>query len=182
MSIFGDIASFLGKNGGKILGMAGSVLTGGVPAGVAAVTTMIAEATGSSDMNKAFVALQNDPKTLERLKALAHADVVNLRAHHQEMERLRLEDQQKAHAEQQATIRAGDTASDEYVRKTRPMIARQSWWATIIYIIGFELGKAFGYGDGAVMELALTLIAPAGAYLGFRTADKIFKFTKKGEG
>jgi hypothetical protein len=53
------------------------------------------------------------------------------------------------------------------------MMARQAWYAAAGYIIGFEAAKAFGLiQTGAVMELAMLLLGPAGAYLGFRSFDK----------
>jgi len=75
--------------------------------------------------------------------------------------------------QQQLTIRTGDTAEDPYVRQTRPMMARQSWYATVGYILGFEGMKAFKVFDiGANWDLAMILLAPAAAYLGFRSLDK----------
>lgn len=81
-------------------------------------------------------------------------------------------DRQHAHEQQQATIRAGDTSQDEYVRHTRPMMARQSCYSAVFYMIGFEAARAAGYGTGASWELAMVLLSPAAAYLGFRTGDK----------
>jgi hypothetical protein len=83
------------------------------------------------------------------------------------------QDKQSAHGTQQKTIQTGDTAEDEYVRHTRPMMARQSWYATVTYILGFEGAKALTYAaSGASWEMAMVLLAPAAAYLGFRTGDK----------
>ena len=108
-----------------------------------------------------------------RLEEIARRDEADIRAHHREMLRLGLEDQQAEHREQQQTIRTGDTAEDPYVRHTRPLMARQSWYATMCYVIAFEALKALGvFQTGAVVELAVLLIAPAGAYLGFRSWDK----------
>jgi hypothetical protein len=82
-------------------------------------------------------------------------------------------DKQSAHTQQQDTIRTGDTSTDEYVRRTRPRMARQSWCATVVYVIGFEGAKAAGLvAAGASWEMAMVLLAPAAAYLGFRTGDK----------
>jgi hypothetical protein len=95
------------------------------------------------------------------------------------MEELRLKDEQEAHKQTQDTIRSGDNASDEYVRHTRPMMARQSWYATMAYIIGFEGAKALGYFSiGSSWDLAAILISPAAAYIGFRSLDH---FTKRGK-
>jgi hypothetical protein len=92
------------------------------------------------------------------------------------MEEMRLKDEQAAHEQQQLTIRGGDTAEDEYVRHTRPMMARQSWYATMAYVLVFEgLNSAKVFAGGANWDLAMILLAPAAAYLGFRSLDKFRK-------
>lgn len=91
---------------------------------------------------------------------------------------LELVDGQQAHKEQQETIRSGDNASDEYVRHTRPMMAHQSWYAGAAFIFGFEAAKVAGHGEGASFEIAITVLAPALAYMGFRTFDKFAKWKK----
>ena len=75
-------------------------------------------------------------------------------------------------------IASADASSDEYVRHTRPKIARQSWYFGSAFVFGFEVAKVFGYGEGAPVEIALTLLAPALAYSGFRTLDKFAKVRK----
>lgn len=90
----------------------------------------------------------------------------------------KLADDQAAHKEQQDTIRNGDNAQDEYVRRTRPMMARQSWYAGLLYIFGFEVAQVLKYGEGAQGEIALTILAPALAYMGFRSLDKFSKWKK----
>ena len=91
---------------------------------------------------------------------------------------LELADVQSAHSEQQDTIKNGDNASDEYVRHTRPMMARQSWYGGLFYIFGFEIAKVFAYGTGAQFEIAMTILAPSLAYMGFRTMDKFTRWKK----
>jgi hypothetical protein len=94
------------------------------------------------------------------------------------LKELAYQDTQAEHHEQQASIRSGDNASDEYVRHTRPLMARQSWYGTAVYAIGFEAAKVAGHGTGANLELGLVIKAPALAYMGFRTADKFSKAKK----
>ncbi|USN14421.1 hypothetical protein DONNERLITTCHEN_00200 [Janthinobacterium phage vB_JliS-Donnerlittchen] len=168
------VGAWLKGNGGSLLGLAGAVATGNIPAGVAAVASMVTEATGESSPAAALARLQADPATMVRLEEIAKRDEADIRAHHRELLRLELEDRQKEHEQQQETIRSGDNAEDEYVRRTRPMMARQSWYATMAYILAFELLKAFEVvKSGAEVELAMILLAPAGAYIGFRTWDKL---------
>lgn len=99
-------------------------------------------------------------------------------ANETKLKELELVDGQSAHKEQQDTIKNGDNASDEYVRHTRPMMARQSWYGGLLYIFGFEIAKVFAYGTGAQFEIAMTILAPALAYMGFRTLDKFTGWKK----
>ena len=121
--------------------------------------------TGNSDPEQAVDAIAKDPALQLQYQQMLSAERLKFK----EME---YTDKKSAHTEQQATIRAGDTSSDEYVRHTRPLMARQSWYGTLAYVLAFEAAKMLSYGSGASMELALVLLAPAAAYLGFRTGDK----------
>jgi hypothetical protein len=86
---------------------------------------------------------------------------------------MELLDKQREHEQTQTTIRSGDNSADEYVRHTRPMMARQSWYATAAYVIAFEGAKAGGmFSFGASVELAMLLMGPAAIYLGMRSVDK----------
>jgi hypothetical protein len=175
-----SVGEWLKKNGGNLVGMAGAIATGNIPAGVAAVASMVTEATGESKPELALAKLQADPQAVLRFEELCRQSEADIRAHHREMLRLELDDAQKSHAEQQNTIRSGDSAEDEYVRHTRPMMARQSWWATGAYVLLSEGAKIAGYGDGCSFEAAMVLVSPAAAYIGFRSVDHMFgKFKKK---
>ena len=122
--------------------------------------------TGQSDGEAAVNAILKDPA----LQLQYQQALINERVKFKEME---YADKQDAHKQQQETIRTGDTSQDEYVRHTRPMMARQSWYATMAYVVGFEGAKALTwFTTGASWEMALVLISPAAAYLGFRTGDK----------
>ena len=48
-------------------------------------------------------------------------------------------DKQAEQLQTQETIRSGDNAADAYVRQTRPLMARQSWQMTAIYVMTFSL-------------------------------------------
>ena len=168
------VGTFISGNAGKGVALVGSLLTGNIPGAIAAGVSMVQSATGASTPEGAISELQNNPEAMLKLKELYYANEESVREHLATMEQARLEDAQKEHEQTQTTIRGGDVATDEYVRRTRPMMARQSWYATIGYVIGFEGAKALGvFSVGATMELALILIAPASAYLGLRTVDKI---------
>lgn len=171
---WGKVGAWLKDNAGAGVGLVGSLLVGNIPGAIAAGVAMVSSATGTTDPSKALQALQTDPATLVRLKELAQQEDASVREHIRAMAELQAQDAQAAQAEQQQTIRAGDVASDEYVRRTRPRMARQSWYAGAAYIIGFEALKAAGlFQAGAVVELAMILLAPAAAYIGFRSWDKL---------
>lgn len=99
-------------------------------------------------------------------------DLASLRDHEYRMARLQVEDVQAEHRQQQETIQNGDNSTDEYVRRTRPMMARQSWYVTAAYVFVFEGMAAFGRGSGVDWEIAMMLLSVALAYNGFRTFDK----------
>ena len=169
---WGDVGGWLKENATTGASLVGSLLTGNVPGAVAAGVALVSSATGQTDPAKVLGALQSDPDTMLKLRALAVKESDSIRAHIQAMTEAELQDAQAAHNEQQQTIRGGDQASDEYVRHTRPMMARQSWYAAVVYVVGFELLQAAGVQASASLELAMLLMAPAGAYLGFRSLDK----------
>jgi len=171
-----DVGDWIKGNAGSGAALVGSLLTGNIPGAVAAGVALVGSATGQNDPTKALEALQTNPETVLKLKELAFKEEDSIRQHIRAMEEMRLKDEQAAHAEQQHTIRSGDQAEDEYVRHTRPMMARQSWYATMVYVVGFEgLKAADVFKMGASWDLAMILIAPAAAYLGFRSLDKFRK-------
>lgn len=168
-----DVGKWLKTNAGSGAALVGSLLTGNVPAAVAAGVALVSSATGEAEPSVVLQRLQSDPASIVRLRELAVQEQQSIRDHVRAMAELQITDQQREHAEQQTTIRSGDQASDEYVRHTRPMMARQSWYVTALYVVGFEAAKAGGaFSGGASVELALLLLGPAAAYLGFRSLDK----------
>lgn len=168
-----DVGDWLAKNAGPGAALVGSLLTGNIPGAISAGIGLVSSATGTTDPAQAMQYLQANPDAMIKLKELAYRDADAIRQHIQAMEEARFKDEQEAHKQQQETIRSGDNAQDEYVRHTRPMMARQSWYATMAYIIAFEAAKGFGViQTGAVWELAMLLLSPAAAYLGFRSFDK----------
>lgn len=177
MSKWAKVGNWLKENAGAGASLVGSLLTGNVPGAVAAGVALVSGATGTADPDKVLESFQRDPQTVIRLRELAMQEDASIRKHLRAIAELEL----KEYQEQQETIRAGDSAADEYVRHTRPKMARQSWYGTLGYVVVTELAEIAGYGTGASVEIALLLLAPAGAYLGFRSADKWFsgRFSKK---
>ncbi|MEZ8102131.1 hypothetical protein [Vibrio bivalvicida] len=122
---------------------------------------------------------QKELAVTRKLQALPPEALVDLERIKLEMEKevtrrmeLDLSDKQAEHRETQTTIRAGDVAEDEYVRRTRPWGCRVSLYAAIVYIFVFEGLEAFNKGTGANWEIAAGLMMPFLTYLGWRSADK----------
>ncbi len=109
---------------------------------------------------------------LEKLK-------VELEKEQTRRQELVLTDKQTSHHETQTTVREGDKAQDQYVRRTRPMQARQSFWAGTIYVIGLSAANVFGLADsGPDISIALVLYALAFSYHGLRTLDGFAPYSK----
>jgi hypothetical protein len=87
-------------------------------------------------------------------------------------------DKQAEQSQTQETIRQGDNSADAYVRQTRPLMARQSWQMTAIYVMTFSLLNAWGRGTGPDFDIVLMLMTPALAYLGLRTLDGWAPYSK----
>lgn len=170
-----DVGNWLKENGTVGAALVGSLLTGNIPGAVAAGTALVSSATGVADPTKALKALQEDPAVMLKLRELAVQEEASIREHVRAEREMELKDQQEEHRQQQETIRGGDNSSDEYVRHTRPLVARQSWYASCCYTIAFELLKAAGIGTGANLDIIMVLGTPVAAYLGFRSIDKFFR-------
>ena len=169
------VGNWLKNNAGTGAALVGSLLTGNVPGAIAAGVSLVSSATGESDPQKVLESLQTDPSTMLKLRELAIQEQESIRENIRLTEEMRLKDEQAAHKEQQDTIRSGDSSTDEYVRHTRPLMARQSWYSTILYVMVFEGLHVWNLGAGANWEMAMILVSPAAAYMGFRTWDKIKK-------
>ncbi|EGQ7799309.1 hypothetical protein I6Z03_002999 [Vibrio parahaemolyticus] len=145
---------------------------------VADMVEQVDSVIGMSKDNKAMSLAQ-------KLQTLPPESLVELERIKVEMEKevtrrqqLSLEDKQQEHEQTQLTIRNGDNAKDEYVRHTRPKMARQSFFMMVLYIVAMEIMKANDFGTGADVYLALTIATPAFAYLGLRTIDGFAPYSK----
>lgn len=127
---------------------------------------------------------QLPPEQLVQLETLK----VQLQQFQLERDKAQMADQQAAQHEQQETIRNGDNATDEYVRQTRPLMARLSLYSSIAYVMIMSLGQQVGAVAGAFghafsmpepdWDIALMLATPALGYLGFRTLDGFARYSK----
>ena len=170
---WGKVGEWLKENAGTGASLVGSLLTGNVPAAVAAGVSLVSSATGASSAEDALYQLQNNPDTVIKLKELALEENKSIRLHVEVMERLKLEDAQSEHNQTQQTIRNGDNSIDEKIRMVRPTMAKQSWISTICYCLACFGIHAINGHDIFSSYIAMMLSAPAWAYLGLRTGDKI---------
>jgi len=137
-----------------------------------------------------------DPETVlaDRLKGLPAEDLVELEKVTGEIkvelakveerrEENRLNAETQRHNQSQETIRTEAVHGTDYVKETRPKMARMSGWAMVIYVLVAEVANmistAWGGADlgGANVALAGMLFTPCGTYMTMRTFDG---FTKKG--
>jgi len=151
MSAWDKVGDFLKQNAAQGVGLVGAILTGNIPAAVAAGVTMVAQATGTTDPSEALAQLQGNPETMIKLKQLANERDAEINRHIEAQELMRLEDQQREHTETQTTIRAGDKADDKFIRWTRPGQSWLSLLAAIIYAFTSQAPNEY------ILMLLLTL-------------------------
>ncbi|EJG1803515.1 hypothetical protein BS057_RS10045 [Vibrio parahaemolyticus] len=145
------------------------------------VADMVEQVDGALGMSKE----QKEMSLINEMQKLPPESLVELERIKSEMQKevtrrqeLSLQDRQKEHEQTQLTIRNGDNATDEMVRRTRPEIARSSFWMMCLYVFAFEALSAKGFGDGADIYVALTIGAFAYAYFGLRTVDGFAPYSK----
>lgn len=167
-----DVGDWIKENAGIGASLVGSLLTGNIPGAIASGVSLVSSATGSNDPIIALEQLQTNPETLLKLKELYYQEEQSIREHIRSMKEIELVDLQKEHETTQKTIQIGDLAEDEFVRHTRPKMARESWIGTVAYCIGCFGVHALTKEDYFNVYIAGFISAPAFAYLGLRTTDK----------
>ncbi|EKN6166714.1 hypothetical protein HV077_07945 [Citrobacter freundii] len=183
------IASVLLKAGPSVMRTVGSWFGGDTAKtadSVAGIVESVNGAINPQDQQRVLEQklAQLPPEQFVQLESLK----VQLEQYQLERDKSLLADQQAAHHEQQETIRNGDNATDEYVRQTRPRMARLSLYSSIAYVMLMSVGQQAGavagaYGHAFSMpapdwDIALMLASPALGYLGFRTLDGFARFSK----
>lgn len=167
------VGEWITTNAGKGTQLIGNLVSGNIPGAIATGVSLITGATGTNNPDEALEVLKNDPQAVLRLKELYYQNETEVRNHLKDMTELEYANDQQMHTETQTTIRAGDVALDQEIRRTRPTMAKQSWTATVAYSIGSFGVRAITAVDLFEIEIAMILSAPAWAYLGLRTTDKI---------
>lgn len=132
-----------------------------------------------------------EEKVRQVLDTLPAEDLIEIKKIALEAEKIRadlkkaeLDADTKQQSEAQQTIRAEYQHGNDYVKETRPRIARTSGYATVVYILVAEAARLVteawgGALDGASVEVAMMLFAPCGTYMTMRSVDG---FSRKGKG
>lgn len=105
---------------------------------------------------------------------MAHEVEMALMDKEQEIKKLVIETESTADTQQQETIRAELAQSDEYTKRTRPLLVRRSWWVSAGYV-GISIASKLlpQVQDIEVDWSILTLLmSPVLTYFGVRTFDK----------
>lgn len=160
---WGSVGDWLKSHGGEGAALVGGLLTGNIPAAVAAGVSMVASATGEADPTKVLTKLQESPETVIKLRELANQEASNIRGHIRDMAEIEAKDAQAEHSETQQTIRNGDNSQDWFVRRTRPGQSWLSLFAAIAYVFVMKSP------DITILGMLLTLPL---AYAGLRQFGK----------
>lgn len=138
MSKWDKVGGWIKDNAGSGAALIGSLLTGNIPAAIAAGAALVSGATGTDSPDAALSVLQSDPAAIAKLRELYYQNEASVRVHLADIMRLELDDEQAQHAQTQRTIRAGDRSEYWLNRATRPL---QSWLfaaATIAYVFSSD--------------------------------------------
>jgi len=164
-----DIKDFIG-GAAPVVG----TLLGGPIGG--SIGGLIANKLGVENDPKAILEkLQTDPEALIKIKQMESEERQQLRQLQYKATELEATERMRQHETTQKTIQVGDTAEDPYVRHTRPMMARWSFFGSLAYLFLFELLASFGIGAGANEYLLGILLGPSVTYMGVRTVDAFSK-------
>ena len=172
-----DIWKTLGQQVAKFAPLLGGAIGG--PGG-AAIGQLVASAFGApaDDPQAIAAAVQQDPQAAVKLRELELRHRERLEELALERYRAGLDAESERHAQSQQTIRAEAQYGTDYVKETRPRIARMSFYAGAAYALGMEAAKLAGLGAGADTALLGVLFGPVGFYMTMRTLDA---FSGKGK-
>lgn len=79
------------------------------------------------------------------------------------------------HHDTQETARVEAASDDSYVRRSRPMMARHSFYAGVAYALITSVATWLDWGTGPNMNILGLLLAPGLTYMGARTIDAFSK-------
>lgn len=175
MSIWESLGNTVAKAAPMLGGAIGG--PGGFALGKLVASAFGVEADDPSAINQA---IQNDPQAAVKLREIEVRHKERLEALAFERHKSELDAETKRHSESQQTIRKEAEHGTQYVKETRPKIARLSGYATIIYCLVAETARlitdALGVPvAGAEVAVAAILFSPCGTYMTMRTFDGFSK-------
>lgn len=163
-----DVGDWIKGNAGNGVSLVGSLLTGNISGAIAAGVSMVSGVTGTTDPEKALIALQTDPKLLIELERVKNERSAEINRHIETMALAEIEDKQKEHETTAKVIIEGQKiATGWFEKNSRPMMAWCSLGFTFWYL-GYALVKVV-----SVSEIGL-IVASGGyfAWMGLRSLDK----------
>ena len=161
---WGKVGSWLADNVGSGASLVGALLTGGTSAAVAMGISMVADATGTNNPDKALEALKNNPEMVIRLEELKNERKVEVNRHIETMEKAKLDDKQAEHSTTATVIVEGQKAATHWLEKSvRPAMALASMVFSGFYVQSAE-------ADPVLLAI---VIGPCFAWMGLRTIDKV---------
>ena len=162
---------------GKAAPLVGSLLGG--PAG-GAVGSMVAHALGTDDSPDAVVnALKANPDALVKVKQIEADHAEKLQELQVTAENNRLTAETQRYKASQKTIQTQAQYGTDYVKNTRPKIARLSFYAGAAYALGMTIAHvAITGAPGPDAALLGTLFGPCGFYMTMRSVDAFSKTGK----
>lgn len=177
--------AFSWKELGHTIASAAPLLGGalGGPGG-AAIGELVASALGVENTPGAISnAMNTDPQAMVKLREIQARNQERLEELALDRHRAELEAETARHAASQETIRTEAEHGTDYVKETRPRIARISGYSTVLYCLVAETARLIteawgGSLGGADVAVAAVLFSPCGTYMTMRTFDG---FSKKGK-
>ncbi len=161
------VAEFAPLLGGAIGGPGGAAI-GGLVASVFDVDP--------ANPSAMMQAIKQDPQSAVKLREIEVRHKERLEALALDRHKADLEAETTRHAESQATIRAEAEHGTDFVKETRPKLARASGYATVGYCLVAEAARLItealgGTLAGADVAVAAILFSPCGTYMTMRTFD-----------
>lgn len=159
------VGDFIKDNAGNGAALIGTLLTGGTGPAIAAAISMVSNATGTNDPEKALQALNDNPDLMVKLEEIRLKRATEIDSHIAMMELAKLEDKQKEHETTAKLIIEGQKVAEGWLEKnSRPLMA----WASLLSTVAYAF-------QAATPDPFIISILSSGylAWMGLRTKDKI---------
>lgn len=182
-----SIGKTLLESGPSIIRGVGNLLGGDAAAGAnkaADIIDSVKSLSPKAQEKELVKQLQNlPPEQLVELEEIKSSCEVELSQIEERREANRINAETTRHQSSQETIREEYRQGNDYVKETRPKMARLSAYSTFAYVLVAETARLItdAWADpivGAQVGVAAILFGPCGTYMGMRTWDG---FSKKGK-